>query len=355
MTRVRHRVQILSATVVLALGTAACGSDGGGTSATGKTQEITVQVFPGTMLSLPLYVAESKGMFAANGLKPNLTSVSNGASSTQQVISGGLDLMGNGVSNTLLAQSQLKKSGSSDRIVGVIQSESGLHYTVMGQGSISWPTQGDNAAMVKAFKGKTIGVTAVGADTQQIIEGMMRKYGEDPKGATFVAVGGGSSAIAAFEAKKVDVVVGWSPVQTILVGKGAKTLIDFPKGDGGPEFSPWTVYTYLGLLSNIEKNPDKFKRFQKVLIDATKFTKDPNNLDELAKIFKQGGASELSDQQIKDAIAAYQPLYSTTFDCKILANELKFYVNYVGNLKQSDGVTCDQYIWSEGIKYTSNG
>ena len=317
-------------------------------------EELNVQSYPGTTLSLPLYVGQSKGIFAKHGLTVNIVGIPAGPQATQALLTGGVDIMGNAVSNTLLAQARLAKSGSNDRIIGIIQGEAGLHYSLMGQSSINWPPQGDVKAIVQALKGKTVGVTAIGADTQQVVEGLLKMYGADPKSVTFVAVASGASAYAAFEAKHVDTIVGWAPTQTVLTDKGAKMLIDFRKGDAGPSFSPWTVLTYQALKSNVDKSPEKFARFQKAIEEATAFSKDPKNLDELVAVFSKSGASGLTPDQLRRAIAEYQPLYETKFDCKILPVELAFYSKYAGSVSESDGATCDQYMWSGARAYMVN-
>jgi ABC-type nitrate/sulfonate/bicarbonate transport system substrate-binding protein len=121
--------------------------------------ELNVKYYPGTTLSLPLYVGQSKGIFEKHGLKVNIVGIPAGPQATQALLTGGVDIMGNGISNTLLAQARLAKSGSKDRIVGIIQGQSGLHYSLMGQSSINWPPQGDVKAILTAMKGKTVGVT----------------------------------------------------------------------------------------------------------------------------------------------------------------------------------------------------
>jgi NitT/TauT family transport system substrate-binding protein len=325
-----------------------------GLAAAADVEELNVQSYPGTTLSLPLYAGVSKGIFEKNGLKVNIVGIPAGPQATQALLTGGVDIMGNAVSNTLLAQARLAQSGSSDRIIGIIQGESGLHYSLMGQSSIAWPPQGDIKAIANALKGKTVGVTAIGADTQQVVEGLLKMNGVDPKSVTFVAVASGASAYAAFEAKHVDTIVGWAPTQTVLSDKGAKMLIDFRKGDAGPSFSPWTVVTYQALKSNVDKSPDKFTRFQKAIEEAIAFSKDPKNLDELVGIFSKSGASGLTQDQLRRAIAEYQPLYETKFDCRILPVEIAFYTKYAGSLSEKDGATCDQYMWSGAKAYMVN-
>lgn len=325
-----------------------------GLASAADLDELNVQSYPGTTLSLPLYVAQSKGIFEKNGLKVNIIGIPAGPQATQALLTGGVDIMGNAVSNTLLAQARLAKSGSTDRIVGIIQGESGLHYSLMGQSSINWPAQGDVKAIANALKGKTVGVTAIGADTQQVVEGLLKMHGIDPKSVTFVAVASGASAYAAFEAKHVDTIVGWAPTQTVLSDKGARMLIDFRKGDAGSSFSPWTVLTYQALKSDVDKSPQKYAKFQKAIEEATAFSKDPKNLDELVAIFGKSGASVLTPEQLRRAIAEYQPLYETKFDCRILPVELAFYSKYAGSVSESDGATCDQYMWSGAKAYMVN-
>ena len=73
---------------------------------------------------------------------------------------------------------------------------------------------------------------------------------------------------------------------------------------------------------------------------ATAFSENPKNLDELVAIFSKSGASGLTPDQLRRAIAEYQPLYESKFDCRILAVELAFYTKYAGSLSESDAATC---------------
>jgi hypothetical protein len=74
----------------------------------------------------------------------------------------------------------------------------------------------------------------------------------------------------------------------------------------------------------------------------------------LVGIFSKSGASGLSQDQLRRAIAEYQPLYETKFDCRIIPVEMAFYTKYAGSLSESDGVTCDQYMWSGARAYMVN-
>lgn len=100
-----------------------------------------------------------------------------------------------------------------------------------------------------------------------------------------------------------------------------------------------------------DKSPGKFTKPQKAMEEATAFSKDPKNLNELVGIFSKSGASGLTEDQLRRAISQYQPLDESMFDCRLLPVEITFYSKFAGSLTESDGVACDEYMWSGAKAY----
>src|SRR4051794_6521754 len=67
-----------------------------GPRAVANGETVRVQLIPGLLLSLPLYVAVDRGFFAAHGLKPELISLATGPLGVQALASRSIQIAGTG-------------------------------------------------------------------------------------------------------------------------------------------------------------------------------------------------------------------------------------------------------------------
>ena len=131
-------------------------------------------------------------------------------------------------------------------------------------------------AMIHDLKGKQIGVPAIGSDGHNFARRFFRDAGMNPdKDATFLAVGLGPDAVAAFKAGQLDAVMAIEPVQTALEALGGRVLLDLQADKTIPEFASWTSSVYHSTKSHADKNPEMMKRFQAAQEEAIAFVRDP--------------------------------------------------------------------------------
>ena len=86
----------------------------------------------------------------------------------------------------------------------------------------------DEAAQIKSaadLVGKKVGVTAPGSSTNFFVDFLMAKAGVDPKGAAFIGVGAGLSAVAAMAHGEIDAIVNLDPVISKLESDDAIAIL----------------------------------------------------------------------------------------------------------------------------------
>jgi NitT/TauT family transport system substrate-binding protein len=170
MGRMLSRILVAFAAVVTLLGTAGCGLFGGSDEADGdaagnvERSRIKIGIIPSTDVA-PLYLAESEGYFAEEGLDPELVPLGGGGDSITSLLGGDVDFTF--ASYPLLVQAQQKGSGA-------------VNIKIIADASAAKP---DTAAVVvkadsplrdpQDLQGKRIGVSSTGAmDDLAVMAGM---------------------------------------------------------------------------------------------------------------------------------------------------------------------------------------
>jgi NitT/TauT family transport system substrate-binding protein len=144
----------------------------------------------------PLTIAERLGYFKDAGLNPEIIDVSGGAKALEALIGGSADVTAGAFDHTIQMQAK------NQAIVGVVLF--GRHPT------FALAIRSEKAAAYrdpKDLRGMRVGVTALGSQTQFMVEYLAIQAGLDPSEVSFVSVGGAAGAIAAIRNGAVDAVV----------------------------------------------------------------------------------------------------------------------------------------------------
>lgn len=199
----------LAACVTLAL-TAGCGSSSTAnnsqtsssvkTSAMAGAENITIGVFTGSTFSIPYPIAVGEGFFAQNQLNATIVKFTTGPALISAVISHSVDLSALSplvlISTQLQGQVSLRATGPSMKnSTLLVGSTSSVGIKAK---ALLYPET------VKLLRGKTIGVPALGAAGQVLVDSLLVGAGMSPSDVTYLAVGGASSALAALKAGRVD-------------------------------------------------------------------------------------------------------------------------------------------------------
>jgi NitT/TauT family transport system substrate-binding protein len=208
----------------------------------------------------PLTIAERLGYFNESGLKVEIVDLPGGSKALEALIGGSADITAGAFDHTIQMQAR------GQRIIGVVLF--GRHPT------FALALRSDKASAYRGpsdLKGMTIGVTALGSQTQFMVEYIALEAGLAPSEISFVSVGGGPGAVAAIRSGTVDGVVTGEPALTTLTSAGdAKVVADTRTNEGttrifGGLYPSGTIYTRSDFM---EKNPRTIQAFAEAMVRA---------------------------------------------------------------------------------------
>ena len=241
-----------------------------------ETPSIRVTVGGKTFLQYaPLTIAGQLGYFNDAGLNVEVLDVAGGAKALEALIGGSAEITAGAFDHTIQMQAK------NQEIVGIALF--GRHPT------FALAIRSERASAYhdpKDLKGMRIGVTALGSQTQFMVEYLAIQAGVAPSDISFVSVGGGTGAIAAIRNGAVDAVVTGEPALTTLTSAGdAKVVADTRTNEG-------TVKVYGGLYPSgtmyaradfIHRNPRTVQAFVLAIVRALRWI-DHASVEEIADV-----------------------------------------------------------------------
>ncbi|MBO0875816.1 MAG: ABC transporter substrate-binding protein, partial [Pseudonocardia sp.] len=176
---------------------------------------------------LPLFIAENRGYFAAEGVhlgeRPRLGT---GAKVAAALKSGSIDLGGGVITDAF----NLAKIDDGTKIVTALVTE--YYVDIVVPPSFGEPTV--LADKVGALEGKRIGITGPGSGTEALVNYLFASIGRNAAtDSTLVNLGSAAtSAIGALKAGRVDALAFFQPIAQQAAAAGAgKTFISPARGD----------------------------------------------------------------------------------------------------------------------------
>lgn len=237
-----------------------------------KPQTITISLSQQIFSYSPIYVAAAKGFWTDENLTVNITFFKSGSESQQAVLGDAVLLGAGGYTEPITLTAQ----GSPAVSFGFIQGA--LPYQLMAQKDIT---------TVDQLAGKVIGVSKVGALSDQVTRIALSKVGFDPNQVTYQAAGGSPDRFAALQAGAVAATVLDSPTYLLAEQAGFTTLINVAKVLKG--FPYELLYAK---KATIDANPDTFLCFMRGYIRGAQYFTDPANKDEVIPIIAKALGQE---------------------------------------------------------------
>ncbi|MBR2815137.1 MAG: ABC transporter substrate-binding protein [Reyranella sp.] len=304
-----------------------------------------VAVYTGALVTVPTYVAKDLGIYAKHGLNVSLIDFRAAPDATAALFSGAVDLMSNSPGNMMLVNSRGRD------LVAIVDNYPAPVWSVVVGKDVAMPNKAAGyPALIRDLKGKKIGVPAIGSDGHNFARRFFRDAGMNPEtDATFLAVGLGPDAVAAFKVGQLDAVMAIEPVQTALETLGGKVLLDLQADKTILEFASWTSSVYHSTKSHADKNAEMMRRFQAAQEEAIAFVRDPANAEKAAAVWSKYNKA-LTQEQMKGVLLRLGKAFDTKFNCKGTENVGKFQVDN-GLIKPDQVQTCEQLAWSGAKKY----
>lgn len=247
----------------LAVGTSACGGHGAKTAPKNAKGEATVRIMVGGLdkqIYLPAMLAKSLGYYQAHGINVQLSDEPAGVDAETAMLAGQVDAVVGFYDHNIDLQS---KGKSTESVVQLLQAPGEVEMV-----------RTDEAAAVKSpadFTGKHLGVTGLGSSTNFLTQYLEAKNGVKAGAATSVAVGAGSTFVAAMQNKQIDAGMTTEPTISMLERKHlAQPLIDMRTAAGAKTALGGTYPASCLYLTTayVRKNPDVVQRLVDVYVET---------------------------------------------------------------------------------------
>lgn len=182
-----------------------------------KLQSFSLGFFTNGASAVEVHLMQEEGIFAKYGLKPNIVSATSGPSVVAGELSGTINI-GIGYMGLILPAII---EGHDLKFVSPYARPN--FYNVIAQPSIPVKPAGigltaNAEANIRAMKGATVGVAAVGGLNDLFMAALAKASGLSPTGFTQVAAGGPPTLVAAFKTHRIQYLVTDHPVFTLLKG-----------------------------------------------------------------------------------------------------------------------------------------
>lgn len=324
---------------VLVVGLSACGASGGGDS----PNKLTVGVFP-LYVSMPVWVAQDRGMFEQHGLDVDLTTILAGPTLISALNSKSIDVMLNGATIALPARA----TGQPIDLIAATVPASIYHMIASKQTMDSCPYA--NAPYPKPIlcaKGKRIGVGALGTESHIAGITVLEEAGLEEADASWVPAGGGEALGSSMRAGQIDIMFAEDTAATYAtqVVKVGSPLVDL-KHDG--PFADWFGNGAWALEPQLRQSPEKYQRFVDAIGEAIAWIKDPVNAAEARAVFKVN-VPNMSEETIDGVIASSRDSFGTTATCSSIET-ISRWLTKTNQLADGKGpTTCNDIAWKNTV------
>jgi NitT/TauT family transport system substrate-binding protein len=246
------------------------------------------------LIYLPAKLAEELGYLRETGLEIELMSEPAGSSAEIEMLSGVAEGVVGFYDHTLSLQARGK------RVVSVVQfSHAPGEAIVVSRaraGSIRTPAD---------FKGRTLGVTGLGASTFHLTRYIAAQAGLKPSEYTMAPVGAGASFISAMNAGRIDAGMTTEPTLSMLLASGAASLlVDLRTAETTTEAlgGPYPSACLYMPAAWVTRNGEKVRRIAGAFVKALRYIQT-HSAEEIADRMPasfHGGDRRLYVQAIED-------------------------------------------------------
>jgi ABC-type nitrate/sulfonate/bicarbonate transport system substrate-binding protein len=263
--------------LLLALAVGACGSDDAtapkSSSSQGKQLVIGTQA-AGALLAY--YVAQHQGYLKQAGVSGFKVTLFTSLPPLFAAAGGGNIDFGIQTLPGIVGYNKAASSGKNLKIIGA-GSQATSVFIGSKKSGLPQIAGDDWQSVVRAWRGKKIGVPALGGIQDKTLRSMLQQVGLDPASDVKVtAVAQGAPAAAALKKGLIDVFVGEGVTMAVVEGQDAgEPLITAVKGQGPDELDTVTAVMFAS-SSRLAKDPKLFEGVQAAVDKARAFMRTPD-------------------------------------------------------------------------------
>ncbi|MFL5002686.1 MAG: ABC transporter substrate-binding protein [Xanthobacteraceae bacterium] len=216
----------------------------------------------------PVWMADAGGFYAKEGLKVEVVSMEGGSRGVQVLLSGEIQGMHVGIAPVI----QANRAGADIR--AITSSANTIPITIFTKPEIKSAAD---------LKGKSVGISAFGSETDIAISLALQKLGVDRKDVTILQIGGSSQRFAALTAGRIDAVPLLEPTITMAKEKGFNPILDL-----AAQKTPWIFDSVVVTRSYMQQNGETLTRFVRAYLAGAylALSDEKKAKEEIAKRFK---------------------------------------------------------------------
>lgn len=305
---------------VLCLSTiaAACGSSSPSSTAASGHSTVTASVayYPGSLTSVPAFIAQAGGFFAKNGLNVQLVPVPNGGAMTAAAVSGSVDFVNNSYDNL---EEAISKGLPVKAVVGNTVK---APFALVARAGTPLPHLQDGyPKVIGDLLHTNWGVIQLGVSTQFIDEELLGGAGYPADSVTYVAVGLPPTALPALLRGSIATYLTFDPMTSIVVDNNEGTdVVDFLKGQGPADFKNVNYNAWWTSTNLLKSQPTLVAKFVKANEEAYCWYSKPSNLPKVVAILqKYVPVKQLTDAQYTTMIRNDISSYGVNIDARSIA------------------------------------
>ncbi|MFE4993633.1 ABC transporter substrate-binding protein [Streptomyces mirabilis] len=292
----------------LALAVPACSGGGrSGTAVASRNGDGTpaVRIMVGGLdkqIYLPVMLARELGYYQAQGLDVRFSDEPDGVEAETAMISGQVDAVVGFYDHTVDLRS---KGRSTESVVQLLRAPGEVEMVRTDEaGSVKSPAD---------FGGKRLGVTGLGSSTNFLTQYLEEKSGVEAGSAASVAVGAGSTFVAAMRNKQIDAGMTTEPTVSLLERKKlARPLIDLRTAAGakaalGGTYPASCLYLTTGY---VRRNPEVVQKLVDVYIETLKWIQAHSAAEIAEKMpaaYYAGVGKAVSTEALQNEKGMYSP------------------------------------------------
>jgi len=244
---------------------------------------MTMVYWEGSISSIPTWVAQEQGIYEANGLDVELVPVTSGGASVSGVLSGAFTITDGAAAD--LTFPVIEKG---EKLRGLISYTPNNYYVLIGSPDLDLPNSDQPyPENLRDLKGKTIGVTGLGAFTDKLLRGLLKDAGLSEQDVNIVPVGVGQTAISALQGGQVDAYTAYPPLTSVMEAEGLDYQVIMSTENFPDRYGSYLLNHMVTTQQVVDESPELVKSFCTASSESLKWMQDPANFDELKAIVNE--------------------------------------------------------------------
>jgi NitT/TauT family transport system substrate-binding protein len=266
-----------------------------------QTDKVRIAIHRDPIVFLPLRISETRGYYRQEGIDAELSEVSGGSKAMEALLGGSVDVAVGSVSDVIL----LAAHGRQVRCFYLLYSRPTVALAVADNLS-------DRITSIRALRGHTVGVSAPGSASHQILNQLLAEQDLSPDDVSIVPIGMSASSVAALEHRKVDAAVLIATAITSFEERhpGTRFLVDTRRAAGAKRAFGSEVFPSLALIAQdgwIQNHRDSVLRLVRAVRDGVHWMRD-NDAEQIRQAIPENARMSIPDSDLKSIRDAQQAI-----------------------------------------------